>query len=129
MTKGDDDIRPTVNDFAGWALGMLVNIFFREIRTRGSHKVPLTGPVIFVAAPHANQFLDPVMVIRCVPRNIGFLCAQKTMDRKYIGMLARSVNAIPVARPQDMVRKGTGRIQLLDRYGEPTRITGTGTRF
>ncbi|RKP06390.1 hypothetical protein THASP1DRAFT_31790 [Thamnocephalis sphaerospora] len=116
-------------ELALWFLSMLVSVFFREIRTRGSYKIPLTGPVIFVVAPHANQFLDPIMVMRCVPRRVGFLCAQKTLDRKYVGALASTVNPIPVARPQDMARKGAGRIQLLDRYGEPTRITGTGTRF
>ncbi|KAI9595875.1 hypothetical protein BDF19DRAFT_440379 [Syncephalis fuscata] len=116
-------------DFISWILGLIVTIFFREIRTRGSHKIPLTGPVIFVVAPHANQFLDPIMVMRSVPRRVGFLCAQKTMDRKYIGKLATAMQAIPVSRAQDMARKGSGRIQLPDRYGEPTRITGVGTKF
>ncbi|RKP26631.1 hypothetical protein SYNPS1DRAFT_13938, partial [Syncephalis pseudoplumigaleata] len=112
-----------------WLFGLIVSVFFREIRTRGSHKIPLTGPVIFVVAPHANQFLDPLMVMRSVPRPVGFLCAQKTMERKYVGRMAKALNAIPVSRAQDLARKGSGRIQLPDRYGEPTRITGTGTRF
>jgi glycerol-3-phosphate O-acyltransferase/dihydroxyacetone phosphate acyltransferase len=120
---------PLIGEFLAWLFGLIVSVFFREIRTRGSHKIPLTGPVIFVVAPHANQFLDPVMVLRSVPRSVGFLCAQKTMERKYVGKMARALNAIPVSRAQDLARKGSGRIQLSDRYGEPTRITGTGTRF
>jgi 1-acyl-sn-glycerol-3-phosphate acyltransferase len=34
---------------------VMVDIFFREIRSRGSYRIPRRGPVIFVAAPHANQ--------------------------------------------------------------------------
>ena len=41
-----------------YVLGNLVNLFFRECVPRGSWKVPQTGPVLFVAAPHANQVPD-----------------------------------------------------------------------
>jgi hypothetical protein len=34
---------------------VMVDIFFREIRSRGSYRIPRRGAVIFVAAPHANQ--------------------------------------------------------------------------
>ena len=38
---------------------VMVDIFFREIRSRGSYRIPRRGAVIFVAAPHANQvYLD-----------------------------------------------------------------------
>lgn len=36
-------------------LNFILNLFFREIRPRGSHRIPKEGPVIFVVAPHANQ--------------------------------------------------------------------------
>lgn len=42
-------------DFALWLFNIMLDIFFREIRPRGSHKIPTEGPTIFVAAPHANQ--------------------------------------------------------------------------
>lgn len=38
-----------------WTLSVLVDLFFREVHPRGSWKVPRHGPVLFVAAPHANQ--------------------------------------------------------------------------
>src|SRR3954447_17265022 len=38
-----------------WIFSILVDLFFREVHPRGSWKVPRQGPVIFVAAPHANQ--------------------------------------------------------------------------
>lgn len=42
-------------DGALWLFNIMLDVFFREIRPRGSHKVPMEGPLIFVAAPHANQ--------------------------------------------------------------------------
>ncbi|CAG8725747.1 13314_t:CDS:1, partial [Gigaspora rosea] len=42
-------------DIAAGAFSIVLDVFFREIKPRGSHKVPKDGPVIFVAAPHANQ--------------------------------------------------------------------------
>ncbi|KAF9429526.1 hypothetical protein BGZ76_001216 [Entomortierella beljakovae] len=81
-----------IYDFVSFFFTILLDIFFREIRPRGAHKIPKQGPVIFVAAPHANQ-------------------------------------AIPVERPQDLAKAGSGTIKLLDRYGEPLRITGVGTKF
>lgn len=38
-----------------YMMGNLVDLFFREVVPRGSWKVPQSGPVLFVAAPHANQ--------------------------------------------------------------------------
>lgn len=38
---------------------VMVDIFFREIRSRGSYRIPRRGAVIFVAAPHANQVSIP----------------------------------------------------------------------
>lgn len=33
----------------------ILYIFFREIKPRGTYKIPTEAPVIFVAAPHHNQ--------------------------------------------------------------------------
>lgn len=52
------DIVPMVNwvyDLILWSMSVLIDLFFREVHPRGSWKVPRRGPVIFVAAPHANQ--------------------------------------------------------------------------
>jgi glycerol-3-phosphate O-acyltransferase/dihydroxyacetone phosphate acyltransferase len=38
-----------------YVMGNLVDTFFREVVPRGSWRVPQSGPVLFVAAPHANQ--------------------------------------------------------------------------
>lgn len=42
-------------DVALWLFNLMLDIFFREVRPRGAHKIPKEGPVIFVVAPHANQ--------------------------------------------------------------------------
>ncbi|KAK3806421.1 MAG: glycerol-3-phosphate O-acyltransferase [Benniella sp.] len=118
-----------IYDMVSFFFTLILDIFFREIRPRGVHKIPKKGPVIFVAAPHANQFVDPLILMRECGRRISFLAAKKSMDRPWIGAFARSVNAIPVERPQDLAKAGTGTIKLLDRYGEPLYITGINTRF
>jgi glycerol-3-phosphate O-acyltransferase/dihydroxyacetone phosphate acyltransferase len=41
----------------------IINIFFREVRPRGSFNIPREGPVIFVGAPHSNQ----VRPVACGP--------------------------------------------------------------
>lgn len=82
-----------IYDIVLWLFNIMLDVFFREIRPRGSHKVPLTGPVIFVAAPHANQFVDPLIVMRECHRRVSFLIAEKSMHQKGIGFFARLVNA------------------------------------
>ncbi|RIB13062.1 hypothetical protein C2G38_1975615 [Gigaspora rosea] len=116
-------------DIAAGAFSIVLDVFFREIKPRGSHKVPKDGPVIFVAAPHANQFVDPLILMRHCQRHVSFLIAEKSMQRKCIGTIARYLDAIPVVRPQDLALPGIGRIQLLNRKTDPTRIIGIGTEF
>ncbi|CAO3610115.1 unnamed protein product [Cunninghamella echinulata] len=123
------DLKKITYNIALWIFNILADLFFCEIRARGSHRVPLEGPVIFVVAPHANQFVDPIMVMRECKRQVSFLIAEKSMHQKGIGFFARMVNAIPVIRPQDLAVKGTGTLQLLDRKMEPLKITGQGTKF
>lgn len=48
---------PWLYDLVLWSMSVLVDLFFREVYPRGAWKVPRTGPVILVAAPHANQVL------------------------------------------------------------------------
>lgn len=118
-----------VYDLIAWIFNIMLDIFFREIRPRGSHRIPKEGPVIFVAAPHANQFVDPLIVMRECGRRVSFIIAEKSMHERGIGFLARKMKAIPVIRPQDLAKPGAGRIQLLNRKTDPLRITGIDTLF
>jgi glycerol-3-phosphate O-acyltransferase/dihydroxyacetone phosphate acyltransferase len=106
-------------------LGYLcVDLFFRDVAHRNTFKVPAKGPVIFVCAPHANQLLDPLVVMRTCPRRVAYLCATKTMQQRVAGFFARALDCIPVERPQDLKKAGAGACVL-----RGDRVVGTGTRF
>lgn len=72
---------------------LIINIFFRSIQPRGAWRIPTEGPVIFIGAPHHNQFLDPLLlaseVRRGSGRRVAFLIAEKSIRRRFIGSAAR----------------------------------------
>ncbi|KAJ7675042.1 hypothetical protein B0H17DRAFT_946306 [Mycena rosella] len=108
----------------------VTQIFFREIRTRGSFNIPKDGPVIFVGAPHNNQFLDMLLgleVYKESHRRVQFLVAVSSMQRKFVGFFARLMDSIPVARAADSIKPGTGRIRPAP--DDPCTVIGEGTRF
>ncbi|KAG6850236.1 hypothetical protein H0H93_016083 [Arthromyces matolae] len=109
----------------------VTQIFFREIRPRGAFNIPPDGPVIFVGAPHNNQFLDPLLlaleVYKETRRHVQFLAAAKSMERKAVGFFARLMGSIPVARAADYASTASGRIYLSP--DDPCLILGEGTRF
>jgi len=108
----------------------IINIFFREVRPRGSFNIPRDGPVIFVGAPHSNQFLDLLLALivnRDSGRRPSFLVATKSMHRKVIGYLAKSLSSIPVARAADSAKAGTGKVFLSP--DDPCFVFGEGTKF
>ncbi|CCC68765.1 hypothetical protein NCAS_0B06810 [Naumovozyma castellii] len=112
-------------------LTSIFHCFFREIRSRNSYKIPSSGPIIFVAAPHANQFVDPVILMeqvnKQVNRRVSFLIAEKSLHEAAIGFFARCVMAIGVVRPQDKLKLATGKITIDPE--NPRRVIGQGTKF
>ncbi|GAA6012961.1 hypothetical protein JCM8202_002967 [Rhodotorula sphaerocarpa] len=112
---------------------IVIDIFFREIRSRGAWKIPRQneGAVIFVVGPHHNQFLDPLLLMSEVRRESGrrisFLTAAKSMDRAFVGLAARLMQSIPVARAQDYAFAGKGTIRLSD--DDTLVVLGTDTQF
>ncbi|ORY99926.1 hypothetical protein BCR43DRAFT_434269 [Syncephalastrum racemosum] len=104
---------------------LLLFLFFREVRPRGAHKIPKTGAVIFVVAPHANQFVDPIIVMRECQRQVSFLIAEKSMHQKGIGFFARLIHAIPIVRAQDRAVKGQGTVTITSEG----QVHGTDTAF
>lgn len=107
----------------------IIHTFFREVRVRGSFNIP-KGPVIFVIAPHHNQFLDGCVVIpqikRYSDRRVSFLIAGKSYRRPFIGLMARLTKATPVERAQDLMKPAKGKIYIGERDNE---IIGEGTSF
>ncbi|SPO26849.1 related to SCT1 - glycerol 3-phosphate/dihydroxyacetone phosphate dual substrate acyltransferase [Ustilago trichophora] len=119
-------------DIALFFWRIIINLFFREIRPRSAWRVPREGPVIFVAAPHHNQFLDPLLlaseVRRASGRRVAFLIAEKSIKRRFIGAAARIMQSIPVARAADSAKAGKGFISLHP-SGDPLLLQGHGTAF
>ncbi|KAF8902117.1 glycerol-3-phosphate O-acyltransferase [Gymnopilus junonius] len=109
----------------------VTQIFFREVRPRGAFHIPKDGPVIFVAAPHNNQFLDPLLlgleVLKETNRHVQFLTAAKSMERRWVGLFTRMMGSIPVARAADYAKPGLGRISLSP--DDPCLVIGDGTKF
>lgn len=113
---------------AVWFLGMIRKIFFRDVVVRGAHKIPKDGPVIFVAAPHANQFVDPTMLLSTCTRPIGFLMAAVSLKRRLVGFFGRMLNSIPVERAQDYAKKCSGKI-CIQSGSDDLVVLGTETKF
>lgn len=134
-----------------WLFSVLVDLFFREVHPRGSWKIPRRGPIIFVAAPHANQvrkepihfrrttcthaskFVDPLILMRVIKteaqRRISWLIAEKSMKRRFIGGAASLLGPVSVGRALDSTKPGTGKIYLPDPARDPLLVRGNGTNF
>ncbi|XP_049848728.1 uncharacterized protein LOC126316675 [Schistocerca gregaria] len=102
---------------------VLSKIFFSAIEVIGHENVPKKGPVIFVGN-HQNQFVDPMLIMTYCKRRLGFLIAEKSMDRFMVGYFARQLGSIPIVRAMDAAVTGPGAVTV-----SGTRVTGTGTCF
>ena len=97
--------------------------------------MPQNEAVIFAVAPHANQFIDPMMVTTTCGRKIGFLAAKKSVDKPVIGTMIKMFNSIPVERPQDLAFNGKGLVYTSPNnpkvlYGKDTAfLTQLGPRY
>lgn len=124
--------RCVIYDLFLWLFNITFDCFFRETRPRGAFKLPKSGPLIFVGAPHANQFVDPIILMNQVKkesgRRISFLIAMKSYKQKIIGWLAKCQLAIPVERPQDNLKPGIGKI-FVDFDQDASLVKGEGTNF
>ncbi|KAI0477712.1 glycerol-3-phosphate acyltransferase [Xylariaceae sp. FL0804] len=111
---------------------VLVDLFFREVHPRGAWRVPKKGPILFVAAPHANQFVDGLVLQRTLKqeanRRVGLLIAEKSVHG-FIGWGSRQTGSVPVGRAQDKAKPAKGLIYLPDPVNDPTLIRGVGTDF
>ncbi|KAI9206208.1 glycerol-3-phosphate O-acyltransferase [Polychytrium aggregatum] len=114
-------------DLVVFMFTVFLNIFFREVKLRGVQNIPKSGPVIFVIAPHHNQFIDPLIIATNTPRRIGFLAAAKSMQRKFVGSMGRALESIPVVRPQDLAFPGVGTVKFAtpDNHSEILISNGT----
>jgi glycerol-3-phosphate O-acyltransferase/dihydroxyacetone phosphate acyltransferase len=123
---------PFVYDLIVWMFTIVFDMFFRKIQPRGAWRIPKKGPIIFVAAPHANQFVDPMILMQQVRyssgRRVSFLIAANSAKRRFIGFVSRATAAIGVVRAQDNLVRARGTIYV-DENGLNTRILGKSTQF
>ncbi|KUJ06366.1 uncharacterized protein LY89DRAFT_743846 [Mollisia scopiformis] len=128
-------LAPTV----GWIYDLIlrtfalaVGFFFREVQVRGAWRVPSEGAIILVAAPHSNQFVDSIVlmkILRSLNRRISWLMAEKSFQRKFVGFMAKMIGAVPVSRAMDIAKSAPGKIYLEDSSTTPKVIKGIGTDF
>lgn len=104
---------PWLYDLNLWVLSVLIDLFFREVHPRGAWRIPRKDPIILVAAPHANQFVDSLILMRILKthakRRISWLIAEKSTKRQFIGTAALAAGALPVARALDSQKPGVGK--------------------
>lgn len=112
-----------------WFFVLIKKIFFRDVITRGSHKIPKDVPIIFVVAPHCNQFVDPIILISTSPRPVCFLMAAVSLKRRIVGFFGRMLNSIPVSRAQDYSKKCRGKVYIEESDGANLILSGEGTTF
>ncbi|KAL3233819.1 Glycerol-3-phosphate O-acyltransferase 2 [Nakaseomyces bracarensis] len=115
------NVRTFVYDLIVFLFNIVLRIFFREIKVRGGYNVPPRGvPTILVCAPHANQFIDPTLVM-ITTRNLSgkhrarqacFVSAASSLKMKVVGLFARSMGSIPVPRVQDNLKDVDSRIEI-----------------
>ncbi len=124
---------PWVYDLGLWIFALCLDIFFREVCARGTWRIPKRGPVIIIAAPHANQFVDSILLMRILKHHANhrlcFLIAEKSMKEPYIGTMAAYMGALPVVRAMDNVKSAEGEIYLPNPQNDPTLVHGKGTDF
>lgn len=108
---------------------ILLKVFFASVEVTGDHKVPKEGATIFVGN-HSNQFVDALVLLTQLPRNVSFLIADKSLHRPIIGHLARALKSVSVVRSQDIAEAGVGRIVRVEGeaedqvVGSPSSVVG-----
>ena len=110
------NIHTWLYDVSVFLFNILFTIFFREIKVRGAYNVPEVGvPTILVCAPHANQFIDPALVMsqtRLLKTSAGksrsrmpcFVTAESSFKKRFISFFGHAMGGIPVPRIQDNLK-------------------------
>ncbi len=65
------------------------------------------------------------MILSFARRDVQFLVAAKSTRKPIVGFFTRIFETIPVERPQDLAKPGSGRVVFVDE----THLQGKDTRF
>lgn len=97
------------NVFQGYDHGSVPN--WVEITVSHPERIPKDKPVMLVCAPHANQFVDAMVISTHLPRKIYYIGAASSFRKyKVVGFFMKLMaSIIPVERHQDVKKVLTGK--------------------
>ena len=72
--------------------------YFRSIYIQNKERVPLKGPVLFVAN-HTSAFMDPILLGTQIKRHLYFLARGDVFKNKFISALFNKLHMIPIYKP------------------------------
>jgi len=93
---------------------LLVDLFYRRVEVTGLVNVPDQGPVLFVAN-HFNGLVDPMLVLRVVPRPVVFVAKSTLWRIPILRSFLDLLGCVPV------VRKGEGEREISSKGEERNR--------
>ncbi len=73
------------------------HLYFAQVQVIGGHRLPRRGPVL-LAANHPGSILDSILLATQVPRTVHYLARSGLFRPRAMGVLLRSLGAIPVYR-------------------------------
>lgn len=83
-------------------LGMLADVFFRQIEVVGEEHVPAEGEgATIFAGNHPNSLLDPVLIIARGGRIVHFAAKDVLFQSRVLRFFLHHLGAVPVARRAD----------------------------
>lgn len=80
--------------------GFGLTIFFRRVELFNSENLRKENGLIFVSN-HPNALIDPALLFVALPRRIAFLAKSTLFKMPVIGLLIRTIGALPLYRQQD----------------------------
>ena len=118
----------------------ILNLLYRKIEVVGHRRVPPVGKGTIFVANHGNLFIDGMMLAVTSPRPLTPLVAKVTLEKECAAKLsACMMDMVPVVRPQDLQKQGTGKVVAIKAGAAADaeaggaegafEITGVGTQF
>lgn len=86
--------------FLRFLVGMYMKVHVKRLFVRGFENVPSKGPVIF-AANHGNAFLDAVMLVLTLKREVWYLARADVFKKPWQRFILKHLHLIPVYRIRD----------------------------
>ncbi len=99
-----------------------VRFYYRKIEVTGRDKIPVTGPVLFVAN-HANSLMDPVVIGIAARRPVHFLAKAPLFKIPFFGRILSALGMLPAFRGSDDPSEVGGNVKT---FGEAASYLQSG---